>query len=159
MSPTPSPTWTLPPTTFVMGRRLRSGKRLLSPAGAVGARWAETGERDIARLDAPALAGPFELVVFDPPKIASSRRDLGRATGAMRMALAQLLPRLSDAGSILVCSCSHHLGWDALDRVLVEAAAGRPLARIARWGAGLDHPVAPGHAEGEYLRAALYQRR
>lgn len=45
--------WTLPPTTFVMGRRLRSGKRLLSPAGAVGARWAETGERDIARLDAP----------------------------------------------------------------------------------------------------------
>jgi hypothetical protein len=26
-------------------------------------------------------------------------------------------------------------------------------------GADVDHPIAPGHAEGEYLRVGVYQRR
>ena len=31
--------------------------------------------------------------------------------------------------------------------------------RIAGWGPGMDHPVWPGHREGEYLRVRVYQRR
>jgi 23S rRNA (cytosine1962-C5)-methyltransferase len=110
-------------------------------------------------VGAPALVGPFHAVIFDPPKIASSRRDLPRAIKAMARTLARVLPRLADAGVVAVCSCSHHLGWDELERTVLDAAGSVGVTRIARWGAGVDHPIAPGHDEGEYLRVAVYQRR
>lgn len=112
-------------------------------------------------LDAPELAGPFSAIVFDPPKIASSRRDLGRATGAMARTSATLLRRLEPGGVLALCSCSHHLGVAELDRAMLEAGerSGRPCSRVAVWGPGPDHPVWPCHVEGEYLRVAVYQRR
>lgn len=112
-------------------------------------------------LDDPALAGPFDAVIFDPPKIASSRRDLGRARGAMVRTLARLLPRLAEPGLIGVCSCSHHLDGVELDKAMLEASAraNRPCTRVAAWGPGPDHPVWPGHAEGEYLRVQVYATR
>ncbi|KIG18125.1 LSU m5C1962 methyltransferase RlmI [Enhygromyxa salina] len=114
---------------------------------------------DLARLDEPTVAGPFHAVIFDPPKIASSRRDLPRAVKAMARTLSRVLPRLANAGVIAVCSCSHHLGWDELERAVLDASGSIRMARIARWGAGFDHPIAPGHDEGQYLRVAVYQRR
>lgn len=105
----------------------------------------------------PALVGPFGAIVFDPPKIASDRRDLRRAIPAMARTLSILFSRLDEDGVIAVCSCSHHLGVAELDRAILEA--GRPCTRVAVWGPGPDHPVWPGHAEGEYLRVAVYQRR
>ena len=112
-------------------------------------------------LDQPELAGPFAAIVFDPPKIAATRRDVGRAVGAMTRTLSQLLPRLTPAGVLAACSCSHHLGVSELDRALLEAAtrSGRRCTRIAVWGPGSDHPVQPGHIEGEYLRVAVHQLR
>jgi 23S rRNA (cytosine1962-C5)-methyltransferase len=77
----------------------------------------------------------------------------------MARTLARLLPRLRESGLLAVCSCSHHLGWEQLDRIALEAADKLPLVRLARWGAGLDHPIAPGHEQGEYLRVVVYQRR
>ena len=116
----------------------------------------------LAQLEAPALAGGFHAVIFDPPKIASSRRDLPRAVKAMTRTLARVLPRLAESGLVAVCSCSHHLGWDELERAVLDASGSTGMAgmaRIARWGAGYDHPIAPGHEEGQYLRVAVYQRR
>lgn len=110
-------------------------------------------------LDLPALAGPFDAIIVDPPKIATSRRDLPRAERAMVRTLSRLLPRLRESGLMGVCSCSHHLGWEPLDRVVLEAADKIPVVRLARWGAGLDHPIAPGHEQGEYLRVVVVQRR
>ncbi|PRP96290.1 Ribosomal RNA large subunit methyltransferase I [Enhygromyxa salina] len=114
---------------------------------------------DLAQLDGPTVGGPFHAAIFDPPKIASSRRDLPRAIKAMARTLSRVLPRLADAGVIGVCSCSHHLGWDELERAVLDAAGSTSMARVARWGAGPDHPIAPGHDEGQYLRVAVYQRR
>jgi 23S rRNA (cytosine1962-C5)-methyltransferase len=110
-------------------------------------------------LDHPSLAGPFDAVIVDPPKIAASRRDLPRAERALVRTLARLWPRLRESGLLGVCSCSQHLGWEQLDRIALESASGTSLVRLARWGAGLDHPIAPGHEQGEYLRVAVYQRR
>lgn len=105
----------------------------------------------------PALAGPFGTIVFDPPKIAVRRGDVDRAVGAMARAVAELLPRLDDAGHLVLCSCSHHLGREQLDRVVLEAHA--PVVRVLTLGPGVDHPVAPAHREGEYLRVNAYQVR
>lgn len=111
-----------------------------------------------ASLDDPRLAGPFAGIVFDPPKIAASRRDLGRALGALTRTLAQLQRRVLPQGLLAVCSCSHHLGELELDRAMLDASGGFGWTRIAHWGAGPDHPILPGHAEGEYLRVRVYLR-
>lgn len=111
-------------------------------------------------LDDPALAGPFAAIVFDPPKIASSKRDVARASGAMARSLARLLPRVSVGGFVVVCSCSHHLDAAQLDAIMLELGPRHAgWTRVAAWGPGLDHPVWPGHHEGEYLRVRVFQRR
>ncbi len=111
-----------------------------------------------AALDDPALAGPFGVIVFDPPRVASSARDVNRAAGAMTGSLARLLPRVQPAGFVVVCSCSQHLGGEVLDAVMLDAGRGG-WTRIHSLGPGADHPVWPGHREGSYLRVHVYQRR
>ena len=111
-----------------------------------------------AGLDDPALAGPFGAVVFDPPRVASSARDVGRAAAAMTGCLARLLPRVQAGGFAAVCSCSQHLGGEVLDAVVLDAGAGA-WTRVYALGPGPDHPVWPGHREGAYLRVHVYQRR
>jgi 23S rRNA (cytosine1962-C5)-methyltransferase len=111
-------------------------------------------------LSEPELVGPFAALVFDPPKIANSRRELPRALGAMARTLGKLLPRVVEDGFVILCSCSHHLDGDQLDRLMLGIGArGGVWTRIASWGPGMDHPVWPGHREGEYLRVRVYQRR
>lgn len=105
-----------------------------------------------------ALAGPFGVVVFDPPRVASSARDVDRAAGAMTGSLARLLPRVQPGGLVVVCSCSQHLGGEVLDGVMLDAGAGT-WTRVHTLGPGPDHPVWPGHREGSYLRVNVYQRR
>lgn len=111
-------------------------------------------------LDDPALAGPFGVIVVDPPKIASTSAQLGRAIVALGACLARVVGRLAPRGILVVCSCSHHLGREHLDQALLTAAGGRGgFTRIHALGPGADHPVQPGHVEGEYLRVNVYQRR
>lgn len=111
-----------------------------------------------AALDDAALAGPFGAVVFDPPRIASSARDVERAAGAMTASLGRLLPRVQVGGFAVVCSCSQNLGAAVLDKVMLGARAGL-WTRVLALGPGPDHPVWPGHEAGSYLRVHVYQRR
>lgn len=109
-------------------------------------------------LDDAALAGPFGVVVFDPPRVASSPRDVGRASTAISASLGRLLPRVQAGGFAVVCSCSQHLGGEVLDAALLDAGHGA-WTRVHALGPGPDHPVWPGHREGAYLRVHVYQRR
>ena len=110
-------------------------------------------------LDDAALAGPFGTVVLDPPKIATRRAEVDRATGALTRTFGRLAPRVSVGGHVAVCSCSHHLGEEQLDRVVLGGARGTVWTRVKALGADVDHPVAPGHREGRYLVVSVYQRR
>lgn len=129
--------------------------QLGSGSGLADLQWVEADM--FGPLDDPRLAGPFGTIVVDPPKIAARRRDVERAADAMERMVARVAARLLVGGHLVLCSCSHHVGREHLDR-FVLACPGR-FARIASRGADLDHPVAPGHPEGEYLRVAIYQRR
>jgi 23S rRNA (cytosine1962-C5)-methyltransferase len=105
----------------------------------------------------PALRGPFGTIVLDPPKVALRRGDIERAQQAMSRVATELAGRLADGGHLVLCSCSHHLGRDQLDRIALATGVG--LARVQSLGAGVDHPIALAHREGEYLRVNVYQRR
>ncbi|MCA9695631.1 MAG: class I SAM-dependent rRNA methyltransferase [Myxococcales bacterium] len=107
-----------------------------------------------------ALAGrTVAAAVVDPPAIARARKDLDRARGALARALGPIIPLIGPRGVIALCSCSHHLGGEVLDAVALAAAPAGALTRILALGPAPDHPVAPGHREGEYLRVHVYQRR
>ena len=108
-----------------------------------------------APLREAAFDRRFGCVVFDPPKVVQSPRDLPRARKAMGLALREISTRLDTDGLLVVCSCSHHLDGAALDALVADVHPG--LRPFERRGAGADHPIAPGHTRGEYLRVHLYR--
>lgn len=110
-----------------------------------------------ARFADDALAGPFGTIVFDPPKLASKKDDVDAALGTLARTVASLAARLAPGGHLVVCSCSHHIGREQLDRAMMRLPA--PFTRTHALGAGPDHPVALGHREGEYLRVNVYRAR
>lgn len=120
-----------------------------------GLSWVESDM--FGALDDPRLGGPFGTIVVDPPKIAAKRRDVDRAAAAMERMIGRVASRLLVGGHLVICSCSHHVGRDHLDRFVLALRGA--WTRVASLGADVDHPVAPGHVEGEYLRVAIYQRR
>ncbi len=111
-----------------------------------------------APLDDPALARTFGTVVLDPPRLVNRPRERDRAMSALVRLVRQATARLAPTGHLVLCSCSHHLDRAHLDGVMLRAGGG-PWARVFALGAGPDHPVAPAHVEGEYLRVNVYQRR
>lgn len=126
-------------------------------AGLAGVSWVRADM--FGALDDDALAGPFGTIVLDPPKIATRRGEVDRATAALTRTFGRLAPRVSVGGHVIVCSCSHHLGEEQLDRVVLGGARSTVWTRVKVLGADVDHPVAPGHREGRYLVVSVYQRR
>lgn len=126
-------------------------------AGLTDVRWVRADM--FGALDDAALAGPFGTIVLDPPKIATRRAEVDRATTALMRTFGRLAPRVTVGGHVAVCSCSHHLGEEQLDRVVLGGARGTVWTRVKVLGADVDHPVAPGHREGRYLVVSVYQRR
>jgi 23S rRNA (cytosine1962-C5)-methyltransferase len=108
-----------------------------------------------------AVRGEFGTIVVDPPKIAARRSDLDRAIPALSRLAQRLAPRVADGGHLVLCSCSHHLVREHLDRVVatLPGADAGAWPRVQILGAGFDHPTMPCHREGEYLRVDVHQRR
>ncbi len=103
--------------------------------------------------------GPYAAVIVDPPAVAKTRRDVSRARTALAKVVGQLAGQVKPGGLLVVCSCSHHLDRGQLDRLMLMALGGHSWPRVMSLGAGPDHPVTPGHVQGEYLRVNVYQRR
>jgi 23S rRNA (cytosine1962-C5)-methyltransferase len=107
-------------------------------------------------LEAYASAGRrFDVVVVDPPALIKRRRDIppGQAhyERLNRLAFAVLEP----GGTLVSCSCSHHLEPAMLQRTILQAAkeAGRKAQILERHAHAPDHPIHPAMPETEYLKA------
>lgn len=130
-------------------------------ADANGLEDIETLRSDIfGHMDEPALSGPFGAIIFDPPKVAASGHQAGRATKAMGLPLRRLIPRLSPGGLLVVCSCSYNVGPDAVRSLVarVSVELGVRLPRLEHRGPGPDHPTCPHHVEGNYLSVTIFRR-
>ena len=96
-------------------------------------------------------------VVLDPPKFARSKANLHEALRGYHL-LNRLGISLVEPGGILVtCSCSGAVSRDDFAQMLGRAAAqaGRELQILEQRGATMDHPVAVGCPEGEYLKCFI----
>ncbi|MEE2751111.1 MAG: class I SAM-dependent rRNA methyltransferase [Myxococcota bacterium] len=102
----------------------------------------------------------FDLVVCDPPNLARRRESDRSARGAYKD-LARRSGRLVSSGGLLAtASCTARLTRERWEQSIYEG-----LSPHGEWdwlehaGAGMDHPVALGHAEGRYLKFALLRHR
>jgi len=101
----------------------------------------------------------FDLIVLDPPRMASRRKELRGALRGYKELNLRALRLLAGGGLLATASCTGQVSEDAFERVLREAAhdAGRPLAVLRRSGQGPDHPWPIAAPEGRYLKFIVGQ--
>jgi 23S rRNA (cytosine1962-C5)-methyltransferase len=99
----------------------------------------------------------FDLVILDPPSMASSAESVDGALAAYRRLNELAMARLAPNSLLLTASCSSHITEAHLVAVVRDAAASaqRPARILEHRGAGPDHPTLPAFPEGRYLSALL----
>jgi 23S rRNA (cytosine1962-C5)-methyltransferase len=95
----------------------------------------------------------YDLVVVDPPKLASSQAEVARATRAYKDLNWLACRLLATDGVLVTFSCSAAVGAELFQKVVFGAAldAGVDLQLVGRLGQPADHPVLLSVPETEYL--------
>ena len=97
----------------------------------------------------------FDVVVLDPPAFIRRKKDMEAGQEAYRRINRLAMHVLADDGILLTASCSSHLRRERLLELVQSAAehGGRTLRVLEQGHQGADHPVHPGLAESDYLKA------
>ncbi len=104
--------------------------------------------------------GRPDLVVVDPPSLAHDKERLGAARSAYRKLHRRIGPWVPRDGLLATSSCTSRMSRAAWRDAVVEG-----LLAAGSWSwhwcshEPVDHPVAAGHPEGEYLKFGLLRRR
>ena len=132
-----------------------------NPQITVEVDWIEADAFELLRAyDDRAKANASEkldAIVLDPPAFAKSKRA---AEGAMRgykeMNL-RALRLLNDGGTLITCSCSHHVSLEDFTAVVAAAAvdSGRRVQVLETRAAAPDHPEILTLAETRYLKCLI----
>lgn len=99
----------------------------------------------------------FDVIVLDPPKFASSSRQLERATRGYKDINLLAFQLLRPGGMLWTFSCSNAMSDDLFQKVVFGAMldAGRDGQILQRLHAAADHPVALTFPEGTYLKGLV----
>ncbi len=97
------------------------------------------------------------LVIIDPPKYATKGSAVDGALRKYRALNVAAMQAVQPGGWLVSCSCSGLVEPDAFLRMIGSAAheAGVQVHLAQLLGPAPDHPTAPAHAEGRYLKVAL----
>jgi len=103
----------------------------------------------------------FDMIILDPPKFATSKRTLIRATRGYKDINMLALQCLRPGGILATFSCSGLVTPDLFQKVLFAASsdAGVNAQIIADMGQPPDHPVLLSFPEGRYLKGLLLRRQ
>jgi 23S rRNA (cytosine1962-C5)-methyltransferase len=120
--------------------------------------WIEANAFDLLR-DWSTAGNTFDTVVLDPPAFAKSKRAVAGALRGYKELNLRALKMLRAGGTLVTCSCSHHVSWDEFHGVVAAAAgdAQRRVRLLERRGAAPDHPVVLNIPETEYLKCLILQ--
>jgi 23S rRNA (cytosine1962-C5)-methyltransferase len=99
----------------------------------------------------------FDLIILDPPKLASSKTHAKKAQQYYQELNMNALQKLPKDGLLLTCSCSQAISLQDFERIILDAArAVKKQVQILKiGGAGPDHPVDLAFLEGTYLKWLL----
>jgi 23S rRNA (cytosine1962-C5)-methyltransferase len=120
--------------------------------------WVEANAFDLLR-DWSAAGNTYDTVVLDPPAFAKSKRAVEGALRGYKELNLRAMKMLRPGGTLVTCSCSHHVFWDEFQGVVASAAgdAQRRFRLLERRGAAPDHPVILNIPETEYLKCLIVQ--
>ncbi len=110
--------------------------------------------RNLAGLDE---ADRPDLVIVDPPKYATRAAAVEQAQRKYTALNAVAMQAVRPGGWLVSCSCSGLVEPELFLRTLGQAAqqAGVAVQLVELRSAAPDHPTAPAHAEGRYLKVAI----
>ena len=99
----------------------------------------------------------FDGILLDPPPLAKSVHEIPEGRLALKRLVSLSLGILNPKGFLIVATCSHHFPWNVLEGVLRESTeeTGRSFRLTERVTQPMDHPIALGIPETEYLRMVV----
>jgi 23S rRNA (cytosine1962-C5)-methyltransferase len=101
----------------------------------------------------------FDLIVLDPPSFTRNRAAVPDALRGYKEIHLRALKLLKPGGILATFCCSHHVGTELFQDVILSAAfdARKLLRRVATFGHAPDHPVLPAIPETEYLKGFAFE--
>jgi 23S rRNA (cytosine1962-C5)-methyltransferase len=103
------------------------------------------------------IATGFDAVVLDPPAFAKSKRALEGAMRGYKELNLRAIRLLSPGGTLVTCSCSHHVSLADFTATVAAAAAdaGRRVQLLDVRAAAPDHPEIITLPETRYLKCLI----
>jgi 23S rRNA (cytosine1962-C5)-methyltransferase len=128
----------------------------LNPHLRADTNWIEADAFDLLR-EFEATGRRFDTIVLDPPAFAKSKRAAEGAVRGYKEMNLRALKMLAPGGTLVTCSCSHHVSLADFTAVVAAAAADshRRVQLIETRGAAPDHPAILTLAETNYLKCLI----
>lgn len=135
----------------VADRNLTLNPKLRAPVD-----WIEADAFELLR-DYDATGQRFDTIVLDPPAFAKSKRAVEGALRGYKEMNLRAMKMLQPGGTLITCSCSHHVGREEFLGVVAAAAsdARRRVQVIEVRGAAPDHPEIVTLPETTYLKCLI----
>jgi len=124
--------------------------------GSIEVDWVEANAFDLLR-DWSDTGRKFDSIVLDPPAFAKSKKAAEGALRGYKELNLRALKMLRPGGTLVTCSCSHHVSLEDFTAVITAAGVDskRQVRLLERRGAALDHPVLLTVPETEYLKCLI----
>ncbi len=118
--------------------------------------WIEADAFELLR-EYEAAGERYDTIVLDPPAFAKSKRAAEGALRGYKELNLRAMKMLRASGTLVTCSCSHHVPLEEFTSVVAAAAsdAGRRVQVLETRGAAPDHPSVLTLPETNYLKCLI----
>jgi len=99
----------------------------------------------------------FDMVILDPPAFAKNRDSIPAAHRGYKEINLRAMKILRPGGTLVTCSCSHHISEVLFLQIIAEAAndAHRNIVVVERRTQSRDHPILLTLPETHYLKCLI----
>ena len=128
----------------------------LNPQLKAKVEWIEADAFEFLR-EYEATGEKFDTIVLDPPAFAKSKRAAEGALRGYKELNLRAMKMLNPGGTLITCSCSHHVSPEEFTAVVASAASdvGRRVQMLETRGAAPDHPAILTLPETTYLKCLI----
>jgi len=128
----------------------------LNPGLGAQVDWIEADAFELMRAFEGEKKG-YDTIVLDPPAFAKTKRAAEGAIRGYKELNLRAMRMLAAGGTLVTCSCSHHVGLEEFTGVVAAAAADakRRVQVLEVRGAAPDHPAVLTLPETSYLKCLI----
>jgi 23S rRNA (cytosine1962-C5)-methyltransferase len=130
--------------------------RALNPELPANVDWIEADAFELLR-EYESTGQQYDTIVLDPPAFAKSKRAAEGAMRGYKELNLRAMKLLRSGGTLVTCSCSHHVPLPEFTEVVSAAASdtGRRVQLLETRGAAPDHPAILTLPETSYLKCLI----